>query len=468
MTVIPNEEARPSVEGFDQALTELGEALGSALVLDRDVIAAHSHDQAPFCVHGTAAALVRARSRDDVVAVMRIAHERRVPVVVQGTRTGASGAANASDGCILLSLERMNRILEIDPVERIAVVEPGVVNINLSRAVAEHGLFYPPDPGSWEISSIGGNVATNAGGMCCVKYGVTADYVRGLEFVLPGGAVHRSGRRTRKGVAGYDLTRLLVGSEGTLAAVTEVVVSLIPAPGPQLTAIGVFDDLTSAARAVGRIVSGGPAPAMLELIDHPSIVAVNDYANVGLPDAAAILLVQTDAGRHAHEDLDAFAAAFAAEDAIDTIIAEDEAESKLLVEARRLLGPAMMARGTLLLEDVCVPVRLLPQLVEGVAEIGRRHGVVTVCPGHAGDGNLHPTVLFDAADESQVAAAKAAFDDIMALGLSLGGTITGEHGVGILKREWLHTELGTEHLELQRAVKRVFDPHGILNPGKVF
>ncbi|MGW5301860.1 FAD-binding oxidoreductase [Rhodococcus aetherivorans] len=468
MTATPTREAPSGSRGFDRALADLEAAVGSALVLDREVIAAYSHDQAQFCVPGTAAALVRARSRDDVVAVMHLAHEHRVPVVIQGTRTGVSGAAIASDGCILLSLERMNRILEIDPVERVAVVQPGVVNADLSRAVAEHGLFYPPDPGSWESSSIGGNVATNAGGMCCVKYGVTADYVRGLEFVVPGGTVHRSGRRTAKGVAGYDLTHLLVGSEGTLAAVTEIVLSLVPAAGPQLTAVGVFDNLSSAARAVARIMSNGPAPAMLELIDRPSIVGVNDYAGLGLPEAAALLLVQTDVGRHAAEDLDDFVAALAAEGATDTVVAADEAESKLLVEARRLLAPAMMARGTLLIEDVCVPIQRLAELVEGVAEIGRRRRIVTICPGHAGDGNLHPAVLFDAGDEQQVAAARAAFDDIMALGLQLGGTVTGEHGVGTLKRDWLRTELGSELLELQRAVKRAFDPYQILNPGKVF
>lgn len=461
-------EASPGSKGLDRALAELGAVLGSALVLDPDVVTAHGRDHAQFCVPGDAAALVRARSRDDVVAVLRAAHEHKVPVVVQGTRTGVSGAATATDGCILLSLERMNRILEIDPVERIAVVEPGVVNADLSRAVAEHGLFYPPDPGSWEMSSIGGNVATNAGGMCCVKYGVTADYVRGLEFVVPGGTVHRTGHRTRKGVAGYDLTHLLVGSEGTLGAITQIVLALVPAPGPQLTAVGVFDNLAAAARAVARITSRGPAPAMLELIDHPSIVGVNEYAGLGLPEAAALLLAQTDSSRNAADDLAAFVDAFRAEGATDTLVADSEAESKLLLEARRLLAPAMMARGTLLIEDICVPVHRLPDVVEGVAEIGRRHGVVTICPGHAGDGNLHPSVLFDADNEAQVAAARAAFDDIMALGLRLGGTITGEHGIGTLKRDWLRTELGPDLVELQRAVKRAFDPHGILNPGKVF
>lgn len=441
-----------------------------ALQLAPERIAGHLRDENPVCEPGQPLALVRPTTTAEVSTVLEAAQSTRTPVVVQGARTGVCGGATAIDGALLLSMESMNHILEIDPVDQVAVVQPGVLNADLSRAAEQHALFYPPDPGSWQMSSIGGNVATNAGGLCCVKYGVTGDYVRGLEFVLPGGSVMRAGRRTVKGVAGYDLTRLLVGSEGTLAAITEITVALVPAPEVPLTAVGVFRTLQSAARAVIAVRATGRRPALLELLDGPSIAAINAFGKMTLPeDAGAILLIQSDREPlAAAADLEAFRAAFLAEGAVDVVVAEDAAESQLLLEARRLLGPALTAQGTLYVDDVCVPVSRLAELVDGVGRIGDEYGVRTVCPGHAGDGNLHPAVFFDAKIPSEVRQAEAACDAIMALGLQLGGTITGEHGVGVVKRSWLERELGADMIALQRRVKDAFDPHGLMNPGKVF
>ncbi|ANY21867.1 FAD-binding protein [Gordonia terrae] len=422
-------------------------------------------DIAPFCAAGEPIALVSATTTDEVSHVLSVANAERVPVVCQGALTGAAGAANAVDGCILLSFEKMDRILEIDPVEQIAVVQPGTVNSTLAAAVAELGLFYPPDPGSWEMSTIGGNVATNAGGMCCVKYGVTADYIRALEFVLPGGRVMRTGRRTAKGVAGYDLTHLLTGSEGTLAAITEITVALLPEREESLTAVGMFPTVRAAAEAVAAVQATGRRPSMLELLDGPSIAIISDFRDVGLPDSGAVLLIRSDRGVRAAEDLGVFEECFLSSGADEVYTASDSQEADMLMETRRLLGPAIAAQGSPLADDVCVPVSALASLVDGVAEIGRRHDVRAICPGHAGDGNLHPAIFYD---DDSVDRAFQAFGEIMDLGLSLGGTITGEHGVGLLKKSFLRRELTAEMLDLHRGVKAAFDPNGILNPGKVF
>jgi glycolate oxidase len=451
-----------------RVLVELAAGLADgALVTDADVVGSHRRDQAPFCPAGDPLALVRARRVEDVEHVLRVAHEHRVPVVPQGARTGLSGGANAVDGAILLSLERMNRILEIDPVEGLAVVEAGVVNAELSRAVAARGLYYPPDPSSWESSTIGGNVATNAGGLCCVKYGVTGDFVRGLRVVLPGGQRLWTGRRTAKGVAGYDLTHLFVGSEGTLGVVTEVTVRLLPAPPPAGTAVATFDSVVDAVEVVVAVMGRGWRPSLLELLDEPTIRAINDYRAAGLEDVAAMLLVQSDRGELAARDVAEFAAICRSHGAREVIEAADEAEAALLLDFRRAVMPATERLGAMLIDDVCVPRGRLADLVTGVADISRQHGLLITCPGHAGDGNMHPTVVFDAADPGQVRRAEAAFDAVMALGLALGGTITGEHGVGLLKRRWLGQEVGPLATELHHRLKLAFDPHGILNPGKV-
>jgi glycolate oxidase len=440
-----------------------------AVLTDPDVTATYAKDMASFCASGAPAVVVMPRTVEQVQHVMRTATELRVPVVPQGARTGLSGAANASDGCIVLSLVRMDRILEISPVDRIAVVEPGVVNAVLSRAVAEQGLYYPPDPSSWEQCTIGGNIGTASGGLCCVKYGVTAEYVLGLDVVLADGRLLTTGRRTAKGVAGYDLTRLFVGSEGSLGIVVRAVLALKPAPPRQLALAAEFPSVAAACDAVCQIMADGHAPSLLELMDRTTLRAVNKMANMGLPESTEALLLAAFDSPDPAADLAAVGELCAAAGATEVVPAEDTAESDLLLQARRLSLTALEhVKSATMIDDVCVPRSRLAAMLEGTAAIGEKYGLTVGVCAHAGDGNTHPVVCFDSADPDESRRARESFDEIMALGLELGGTITGEHGVGVLKKEWLARELGPVGLELQRGIKRTFDPLGLLNPGKLF
>ncbi|MFJ7152676.1 FAD-binding oxidoreductase [Streptomyces sp. NPDC100445] len=440
-----------------------------AVLTDPDVTASYSHDMASFCPAGAPAVVVLPRTVEEVQHVMRTASELRVPVVPQGARTGLSGGANATDGCVVLCLTKMDRVLEISPVDRIAVVEAGVVNADLSRAVAEHDLYYPPDPSSWETCTIGGNIGTASGGLCCVKYGVTAEYVLGLDVVLADGRLLSTGRRTAKGVAGYDLTRLFVGSEGSLGIVVRAVLALRPRPPRQLVLAAEFPSAAAACDAVCRIMAGGHVPSLLELMDRTTVKAVNALARMGLPETTEALLLAAFDTPDPTADLAAVGALCEAAGATQVVPAEDAAESELLLQARRLALTALEAvKGTTMIDDVCVPRSRLGAMLEGVERIAADHGLTIGVCAHAGDGNTHPTVCFDAADPEETRRARASFDEIMALGLRLGGTITGEHGVGVLKKEWLAREIGPVGVEMQRAVKQVFDPLGILNPGKLF
>ncbi|GHH13065.1 FAD-linked oxidase [Streptomyces rubradiris] len=439
-----------------------------AVLTDPDVTASYAHDMASFCPAGRPAAVVLPRTVEQVQHVMRTATELRVPVVPQGARTGLSGGANATDGCIALSLTKMDRILEISPVDRIAVVEPGVINATLSRAVEEHGLYYPPDPSSWEMCTIGGNIGTASGGLCCVKYGVTAEYVLGLDVVLADGRLMSTGRRTAKGVAGYDLTRLFVGSEGSLGIVVRAVLALKPKPPRQLVLAAEFASATAACDAVCRIMAGGHVPSLLELMDRTTVKAVNDLAHMGLPETTEALLLAAFDTPDPATDLAAVAALCEAAGATGVVPADDAAESELLLQARRLSLTALEAvKGTTMIDDVCVPRSRLGEMLAGVERIAAEYDLTIGVCAHAGDGNTHPTVCFDARDPEESRRARESFDAIMALGLELGGTITGEHGVGVLKKEWLARELGPVGVEMQRAVKHAFDPLGILNPGKL-
>ncbi|MEV7790953.1 FAD-linked oxidase C-terminal domain-containing protein [Streptomyces sp. NPDC087512] len=440
-----------------------------AVLTDADVTASYAHDMASFCPAGAPAVVVLPRTVEEVQHVMRTATALRVPVVPQGARTGLSGGANATDGCVVLSLTKMDRILEISPVDRVAVVEPGVVNATLSRAVNEHGLYYPPDPSSWETCTIGGNIGTASGGLCCVKYGVTAEYVLGLDVVLADGRLMSTGRRTAKGVAGYDLTRLFVGSEGSLGVVVRAVLALRPKPPEQLVLAAEFASASAACDAVCRIMEGGHVPSLLELMDRTTVKAVNDLARMGLPETTEALLLAAFDTADPAADLAAVGALCEAAGATQVVPADDAAESELLLQARRLSLTALEAvKGTTMIDDVCVPRSRLGDMLEGVERIADKYRLTIGVCAHAGDGNTHPTVCFDAADPDESRRARESFDEIMALGLELGGTITGEHGVGVLKKEWLAREIGPVGLEMQRAVKQVFDPLGILNPGKLF
>ncbi|MDO0933530.1 FAD-linked oxidase C-terminal domain-containing protein [Streptomyces sp. DG2A-72] len=440
-----------------------------AVLTDPGVTASYANDMASFCPAGVPAVVVLPRTVEEVQHVMRIATELRVPVVPQGARTGLSGAANASDGCIVLSLTKMDRILEINPVDRIAVVEPGVINAALSRAVGEHGLYYPPDPSSWEMCTIGGNIGTASGGLCCVKYGVTAEYVLGLDVVLADGRLMTTGRRTAKGVAGYDMTRLFVGSEGSLGIVVRAILGLRPQPPQQLVLAAEFASGTAACDAVCRIMEGGHVPSLLELMDRTTVKAVNDLAHMGLPESTEALLLAAFDTPDPAADLAALGALCEAAGATQVVPADDLAESELLLQARRLSLTALEAvKGTTMIDDVCVPRSRLGDMLEGTERIAEKYQLTIGVVAHAGDGNTHPTVCFDAQDPDESRRARESFDEIMALGLELGGTITGEHGVGVLKKEWLAREIGPVGVEMQRAVKSVFDPLGILNPGKLF
>jgi glycolate oxidase len=440
-----------------------------AVLTDPDVTVSYANDMASFCPAGSPAVVVLPRTVEQVQHVMRTATELRVPVVPQGARTGLSGGANATDGCIVLSLTKMDRILEINPVDRIAVVEPGVINAVLSREVGEHGLYYPPDPSSWEMCTIGGNIGTASGGLCCVKYGVTAEYVLGLEVVLADGRLMSTGRRTAKGVAGYDLTRLFVGSEGSLGIVVRAVLALRPKPPQQLVLAAEFASGAAACDAVCRIMEGGHVPSLLELMDRTTVKAVNDMAQMGLPETTEALLLAAFDTSDPAADLAAVGALCESAGATQVVPADDVAESELLLQARRLSLTALEAvSGTTMIDDVCVPRSRLGDMLEGTERIAEKYQLTIGVVAHAGDGNTHPTVCFDAADPDESRRARESFDEIMALGLELGGTITGEHGVGVLKKEWLAREIGPVGLEMQRNIKQVFDPLNLLNPGKLF
>jgi glycolate oxidase len=438
---------------------------GVPVKTDPETLLTHRSDEARAVDAGAPRAVVFPRSTDDVRAVLRFAYERAIPVVARGAGSGLSGGANAIDGCIVLSLVAMNRILAVDVPNQIAVVQPGVITADVDRAAAEFGLWYPPDPASHEFSTIGGNIATNAGGLCCVKYGVTSDFVLGLEVVLVDGSVARLGRKTRKSSAGYDLVRLFVGSEGTLGVVTEATLRLRPRPRDRGTLVASFDTVESAGAAITRIVST-VTPCILELMDRTTIRAVERWKSLGLDDTAeALLLVQSDA-----PDQDAELGAVEAEcrraGASMVLRSGDPAEAELLMTARRLAYPALERLGDVLLDDVAVPVETIPALLRSVVEIAHQHSVVVGTFGHAGDGNMHPTIVFDRTDESSVTRMWEAFDAIVSRALELGGTITGEHGVGLLKAPYLEREIGSVGAAIHRTIKDALDPKGILNPGK--
>jgi len=435
---------------------------------DPDVLEAYRRDHAaPGLLEvGMPAALVRPRTTGEVQAAVRAAARHGVPVVPRGAGSGLSGGANAIDGCLVVALERMTSILAVDDADLTATVQAGVVNADLGRAAADARLWYSPDPASWEFSTIGGNVATNAGGLCCVKYGVTRDSLLGLEVVLADGRAVRLGRRTRKGVAGYDLVGLLCGSEGTLGIVTEATVRLRPPPAAAATLAASFPALRGAGDAIARIARE-QRPSLLELMDRQTIRAVEAFQPQELdPDAAAMVFARADDGRAESLAAVAAMARICEESGADLVVTSDEeAEGRMLMAARRLAFTALEHRGATLLDDVGVPLGAIPALLDGVPRIADEFGVLICTFGHAGDGNMHPTVVYDASDPGEVERARGAFEAILALALTLGGTITGEHGVGLLKRPYLAGELGDAH-DLHRAIKAALDPSGVFNPGK--
>ncbi|SHG03710.1 glycolate oxidase [Jatrophihabitans endophyticus] len=447
--------------------TLAAELPADAVVTDPDIVASYRQDWARDPDAGTPLAVVRATSTADVQATLRWASRERVPVVPRGAGSSLSGGSTGIEGGVTLSTERM-RDIAVDPVTRVAVVQPGALNAAVKAAAAEQGFWYPPDPSSFEICSIGGNAATNAGGLCCVKYGVTTDYVLGMEVVLADGTAVRLGGPRLKDVAGLSLTKLFVGSEGTLGVITELTLRLLPAPPAAATLVAGFPTVELAADAVVAITAG-TRPAMLELMDNGSINAVEDVVKMGLDrDAGALLLARSDApGTAAAVEIEAIRAACEKHGAQEVFTTDDPDEGEAFTVARRAAFPAMERFGTLLLEDVGVPVPELPTLVRGIGEIAAAHDTRIVVVAHAGDGNTHPIIAYDPNDVASTERARLAFGEVMDLALSLGGTITGEHGVGRLKAPWLADQLGDDVMALTRRIKDALDPEGILNPGVV-
>ncbi|MEN3321109.1 MAG: FAD-binding oxidoreductase [Mycobacterium sp.] len=449
-------------EALAALIAELPEGV---VVTDPDIVASYRQDRALDPSAGTALAVVRPRRTEEVQTVMRWATAHKIAVVPRGMGTGLSGGATALNGGIVLSTEKM-RDITVDPVTRTAVAQPGLLNAEVKKTVAEYGLWYPPDPSSFEICSIGGNIATNAGGLCCVKYGVTTDYVLGLQVVLADGTVVRLGGPRLKDVAGLSLTKLFVGSEGTLGVITEVTLRLLPPQHVASTVVATFDSVEAAANAVVTI-TGKIRPSMLEFMDSAAINAVEDKLRMGLDrNAAAMMVAATDdRGPSGVEDAEFMATVFTEHGAKEVFSTSDPEEGEAFVAARRFAIPAVEAKGSLLLEDVGVPLPALADLVAGIGKIAANQDVMISVIAHAGDGNTHPLIVYDPADEAMAQRAQKAFGDIMDLAVGLGGTITGEHGVGRLKRPWLAGQLGPEAMELNQRIKRALDPDGILNPG---
>lgn len=450
-------------------LADLARGLSdSSIITDPEILDSYRRDQAGLVDAGMPLAAVRPRTSDDVRQLLRIASGHRVPVVPRGAGSGLSGGANAVDGSLILSMTGMDRIIELDPASLLAVVEPGLINADLSKAVGELGLWYPPDPASADFSTIGGNIATNAGGLCCVKYGVTGDFVLGLEVALADGTLLRTGRRTIKGVAGYDLTGLFVGSEGTLGVITQATLRLRPAPPAPSTLVAFFADLPAAGTAIAEIAAG-VVPSALELMDRATVRAVEGWKRLDLDvEAAAMLIGRSDAGGpEGAAEIERMTRACRSSGATFVATSTDAMEADLLMTARRLALTALEHLGTVLLDDVAVPIGRIPDLLRSIEEIADRHTVLIGTFGHAGDGNMHPTIVFDQRDPDAVARARSAFEAIVGVALELGGTITGEHGVGLLKKPFLPQEIGEPGLEAHRRIRRALDPLGILNPGKV-
>lgn len=439
------------------------------LLTDAADTEAYRWDETEYMHPGMPLGVAFPTSTADVSSIMRLATEHRVPVVPRGAGSGLSGGAIAVEGALTIVLTGMRAILEIDPQNLLVVTQPGVINADLGRAVAAQGLFYPPDPASFEICSIGGNLAEDSGGLRCVKYGVTRDYVLGLEVVLADGSVIRTGGRTVKDVMGYDLTQLMVGSEGTLGIITEATLRLLPAPSPKLTLLAFFATVPDAGAAVAAITRDGVVPTTLELMDRFTIRAVDAALHVGLPeDAAAMLMIESDAGGVAGEtELDRAAAACTGAGATEVIRAADAQEADWLREARRKAHWCLEQAGVARMEDVGVPRSLAPELLAAIERISTAHGVQVGVFGHAGDGNFHPTFVMDRDDPDAERRIDAVRADLFAAVLDMGGTVSGEHGTGVAKRGYVARQRGEAYVRTMRAIKQALDPLGILNPGKV-
>lgn len=438
-------------------------ALGdnASLISDPEITATYSKDQAPFAAHQPAALVLLAKSTEEVSQAVTYANTHGIPVVARGAGSGLSGGANATSSSLVISLEKMNSIIDIDETNMIARVQAGVINLDLDKAAELKGLAYLPDPASRDWSTIGGNAATNAGGMCCVKYGVTSAHVRALTVVMADGQIVNLGSATKKAVTTLDLTRLMIGSEGTLGIITELVVGLAVRPDTPATIIATFPHIKSAAAAAAALLKF--KPSMLEIIDQTTLKAVESWHPLGFEIAGSVLLMQLDEDQDRADEVLKLCESF---EMIDGAASTDAADVIEFIRVRKLAYPALERLGATLLDDVAVPISKIAELVERVEALSTKYDLTIGIFGHAGDGNMHPTIVHDHGDLKAQERAIAAFGEIVEIAQSLGGTASGEHGIGSIKQGFAAAELSPAVIELQRAIKKAFDPKGILNPGK--
>ena len=451
-------------------LKELEAIVGKQYVLTSpEDLVAYSYD-GTFAEHRPDL-VVRPDSTEQVSAVLKVASREGLPVVPRGMASGLAAASIPFAGGMALDTCRMNRVLEIDEVNFTVTAQAGVITQTLADTVAKKGLFYPPDPSSIKQSTLGGNAACNAGGPRCLKYGVTGDYVRGLTVVLPDGRVLKTGGKAIKNVTGYNLTQLFVGSEGTLGVITELILKLLPLPKVARTAMAVFPKLADACRCVNAILSAGITPATIELMDETTIGTIEEAMHLGLPlDVEAILIIESDGMDAAGvtREIETIAEICSDTGAREVEVARTEQERNALWAARRSISPSLARRSPNKLgEDISVPRSAIPEAVAAIKEISRRIGIPIAIFGHAGDGNLHPNILFDKRDPEEVEKAKRAAAEIFDAALRLGGTLSGEHGVGSLKLPFLEKDVGPIFIDVMAAIKKAIDPKNILNPGKV-
>jgi len=416
-------------------------------------------------------AVIHPSSTKEVAAILKVCNRERVPVIPRGMASGLAAGAVPLDGGLILNLVRLNRILDIDMDNMMATVEAGVITADFQAEVEKLGLFYPPDPASVRHSTLGGNVACNAGGPRCLKYGITGDYVMALEVVLADGRIMRVGGKAIKNVTGYDLKSLFVGSEGTLGVITEITLKLIAYPEAKRTAQAIFPRLEDAGKAINAVLRGGIVPATLELMDETAINSVEDFLHLGLPrDAEAILVIETDGDEaDATRDMKVVVHICREHGASEVRVAQTPEESDELWRTRRnISGSLGRKRPNKLGEDISVPRSAIPEVIARIKQISVKHNLPIVIFGHAGDGNLHPNILFDKRDEEEWQRVEAAVGDLFRAAVEVGGTLSGEHGVGVLKRPYLEMALGATSVEMQRRIKQAWDPNNILNPGKIF
>ncbi len=437
---------------------------------DRQSLVAHSYDGTPM-LQSLPDGVIYPESTKQVSEIMKVLAEYRIPIVSRGSGSNLCGGTVPVEGGIVMVMHRMNRILEVDMENLTATAQTGIITAEFTAHIESLGLFYPPDPSSMKISTLGGNIAECSGGLRGLKYGTTKDYVIGLEAVLANGEIIRTGGKLMKDVAGYDLTKLLVGSEGTLAIITEATLKLVPPPKSKKTMLAMYKDLYGAARTVSRIIEAKIIPATLEFMDNPTIRVVDDFAKLGLPrDMEAILLIEQDGDPEAVErDIELIREICVSEQADRLEVAETREQAEKLLTARRSAFTALARlRPTTILEDATVPRSRIADMVLRINDIARKYNVSIATFGHAGDGNLHPTATTDARDQEEVHRVEQAFEEIFEAAIDLGGTITGEHGVGLVKAPFLEWKIGSAGIEVMKGIKRAFDPDNLLNPGKIF